>query len=172
MALDLIGSFFVAGALGLFVWALRRRFAAMPKWLVPLSAGLGMIAATVWLEYTWFDRVSAQLPQKFEVVDAEGTTSPLRPWTYLVPMTERFSALDLSKRARHPQVNTLVTAQVFGFARWQNPKNTLIVFDCAANRQTPVVEGMQIDEAGVVTGAAWVTTEAGDELHEAACLES
>lgn len=171
MALELIGSLFVAGALGLFVWALRRRFSGLPKWLVPFSAGLGMIGATVWLEYTWFDRVSAQLPPGFQVVDAEAMASPLRPWTYLVPLTERFSAIDISKRARHPQVDTLVTAQVFGFARWQNPQNTLMVFDCAANRKTPVVEGMMIDEAGVVTGAAWVTTEAGNELHEAACVK-
>jgi hypothetical protein len=68
-------------------------------------------------------------------------------------------------------VDTLVTAPVFGFARWKNPQSALIVFDCAENRQTPIVDGMQIDEAGVVTGGAWVTTEAGDELHEAACLK-
>jgi hypothetical protein len=171
MALELIGSFFVAGAVGLFFWALRRRFQALPKWLVPFSAGLGMIASTVWLEYTWFDRVSAQLPPGFAVVNDEAMASPLRPWTYLVPITERFSAIDTTKRARHPQVDTLVTAQVFGFARWQNPQNALMVFDCAEGRQTPVVEGMKIDEAGVVTGAAWVTAEPGDELHEAACLK-
>ena len=63
------------------------------------------------------------------------------------------------------------TGKPYGFARWQNPQNTLIVFDCAAKRRTPVVAGMQIDEAGVLTGGEWVASETGDELQEAACRE-
>jgi hypothetical protein len=171
MALELIGSLLVAAVFGLMAWAFRRWVPSAPKWLISVSAGVGLIGTTVWLEYDWFNRVSAALPPGFVVVNDEATSNPLRPWTYLVPITTSFSALDTNKLARHPQVDTLVTAPVFGFARWKNPQSALIVFDCADNRQTPIVDGMQIDEAGVVTGAAWVTPEAGDELHEAACLK-
>lgn len=171
MALELIGSLIVAAVFGLMAWAFRRWVPSAPQWLIPVVAGIGLIGTTVYLEYDWFKRVSAELPPGFVVVDAEATSNPMRPWTFLAPITTSFTALDRTKLARHPTVATLVTGQVFGFARWQNPQSALMVFDCAGNRRTPVIEGMQIDEAGVLTGGEWVVLETGDELQEAACRE-
>jgi hypothetical protein len=171
MALELIGSLIVAAVFGLLAWAFRRWVPSAPKWLIPVCAGVGLIGTTVYLEYDWFNRVSAELPPGFVVVNAEATSNPMRPWTFLAPITTSFTAIDTTKLAKHPQVATLVTAPVYGFARWQNPQSALIVFDCAGNRRTPVVEGMYIDEAGVLTGGEWVTLETGDELQGAACKE-
>lgn len=171
MTLELIGTLIVAAVLGLMAWAFRRWVPSAPRWLMPVSAGIGLIGATVYLEYDWFNRVSGAMPPGFVVVNAKATSSPLRPWTYLAPITTSFTAIDGTKLARHPTVGTLVTAPVFGFARWQNPHSTLIVFDCAGNRRTPIVDGLQIDEAGLLTGGEWMVAETGDELQEAACRE-
>lgn len=171
MALELIGAVFAALTLGLLVWALRRSFPAMPRWAVPAAGGLGLIGATVWLEYDWFDRVSGALPPEFAVVNAEPSASPLRPWTYVAPMVTRFAALDTSKIARHPDRDDLLIAPVFAFARWQNPQNALVVFDCAGNRRVPVTAGMNIDATGTLTGAEWQVLDATDGLQEAACKE-
>jgi len=171
MALELIGSLIAAAVFGLMAWAFRRWVPSSPKWLIPVFAGIGLIGTTVYLEYDWFKRVSAAMPPGFVVVNAEATSNPLRPWTFLAPITTSFTALDGNKLARHPAVASLVTAPVFGFARWKNPQSTLMVFDCAGNRRTPLTEGMRIDEAGQLTGGKWVVLEAGDELQEAACRE-
>ncbi|HSF65117.1 MAG TPA: hypothetical protein VLA78_12055 [Paracoccaceae bacterium] len=171
MALELIGAVFAALALGLLVWALRRSFPSLPRWAVPAAGGLGLIGATVWLEYDWFDRVSRALPPEFAVVNAEPAASPLRPWTYLAPMITRFTALDTSKIARHPDRDDLLIAPVFAFARWQNPQSALVVFDCAGNRRVPVTAGMNIDATGTLTGAEWLGVETTDGLQEAACKE-
>jgi hypothetical protein len=171
MALELLGSLFVALTIGLFLWALRKKFPAIPRWFVPLAAGLGMVTTTIWMEYTWFDRVSGALPPGFAVADVETGSSPLRPWTYLLPMANRFSALDTTKRARHPERAELIVAPVFGFARWQNPQNALMVFDCGGKRRVAVTEGMKIDTDGTLTGAEWQMIESTDGLQEAACKE-
>ena len=171
MALELIGSLVAAATLGLLLWALRRRFTSLPKWSVPLAAAVGLIGTTIWLEYDWFNRVRAELPPGFAVVNAEATSNPLRPWTFLAPITTSFTALDRDKLAHHPAIPNMVTAPVYGFARWKNPKSGLMIFDCAGNRRTPVVEGMQIDEAGTLSGGAWLVLETVDELQEAACQE-
>jgi len=171
MAFELIGALIAAAALGLLLWALRRVFKNLPKWSVPAAAAVGLIGTTVWLEYDWFTRVSAELPAGFVVVNAEATSNPLRPWTFIAPITTSFTALDRSKLAHHPSLPNLVTAPVFGFARWKNPQSGLMVFDCAANRRAPVVEGMEIDAAGTLTGTDWVVLDAMDELQEAACRE-
>jgi hypothetical protein len=171
MALELLGSFFVALTLGLLVWALRKRFAAIPGWLTPVAAGAGLIVTAIWMEYSWFNRVSGALPPGFVVANPETTASPLRPWTYVAPLVNRFSALDGSKLARHPQRSEMIVAPVFGFARYQNPQTALMVFDCAGNRRVPVSDGMAIDANGTLTGAEWLVLETPDGLQAAACKE-
>lgn len=171
MALELLGSFFVALTLGLLIWALRKRYQAIPGWLTPVAAGAGLIVTAIYMEYSWFDRVSRALPAQFVVANEETTASPLRPWTYVAPLVNRFTALDGSKLARHPERSELIVAPVFGFARWENPKNALMVFDCAGNRRVPVTEGMAIDATGRLSGAEWLVLEAADELQQAACKE-
>jgi hypothetical protein len=171
MALELLGSLFVALTIGLFLWALRKKVPAIPRWFVPLAAGLGLIATTIWMEYSWFDRVSGALPDEFAVTNVETGSSPLRPWTYVAPLANRFTALDTTKRARHPERAELIVAPVFGFARWQNPQTALMVFDCAGKRRVVVTEGMNIDANGTLTGAEWLQIETTDGLQEAACKE-
>lgn len=171
MALELLGSFFVALTLGLLVWALRKKFAAIPAWATPALAGAGLIATAIYMEYSWFNRVSAALPAQFVVANAETATSPLRPWTFAVPVVNRFTALDGSKLARHPERDDLVVAPVFGFARWQNPQTALMVFDCVGKRRVAVTEGMAIDANGTLTGAEWLVLENPDGLQQAACKE-
>lgn len=169
MAIELISALIAAAALGLLVWAIRRRVPAIPRWLVPATAGAGLIGTTIWLEYTWFDRVSSALPPGFVVADARAEASPLRPWTYVFPLTTAFTALDAAKIARHPQEAAMVIAPVHAFARWQNPQNALVVFDCAGNRRVPVAAGMEIGADGALRGAEWVVLTARDDLQEAAC---
>jgi hypothetical protein len=171
MALELLGSVFVALTLGLFLWAVRKRVPAIPRWAVPAVAGLGLIGTAVWMEYSWFSRVSAALPDGFVVANPEETTSPLRPWTYAVPLVSRFTALDGTKVARHPDRDELIIAPVFGFARWQNPQSALMVFDCAGSRRVPVTEDMTIDADGRLTGADWLVLDTADGLQAAACRE-
>jgi hypothetical protein len=171
MALELIGALMAAAALGLLAWALRRWRPGLPRWLVPLAAAVGLIGTTLALEYTWYGRVVAELPPGIEVVRFEEEAMPLRPWTYLKPITMRFWAIDQRKLMIHPQVGSLRIVPVLKFARWRPVEDGLIAVDCAGGRQVPVVEGVKISETGELTGADWQPAPAGDLLQAAACRE-
>ena len=119
MALELIAALITAATLGLLAWALRRWFPGLPKWLVPVAAGLGLIGFTVWSEYDWYDRVSSSLPAEVEVVAVQEEAMPLRPWTYAKPIRMRFAALDHRKTMTHPQAASLRLVTIYSFARWQ-----------------------------------------------------
>lgn len=66
----------------------------IPKWLIPMSAGLGMLGYLAYYDYTWFDWKQSQLPAESVVFDVRTGSDFFRPWTYLIPSTASFSVLD------------------------------------------------------------------------------
>jgi hypothetical protein len=171
MAIDLIASLFVAAVTGVLVWLLRRWIPALPRWLVPASAGLALISYTVWSEYDWYPRMSGQLPPEIEVVATLEEASPFRPWTYLAPTTTSFVALDHRKTLSHPQKAGLRMVTLYSFARTGGMTEGLMAVDCAGARQALMVAGAQITDAGELTGAEWRPAAAEDRLQQTACKE-
>lgn len=171
MALELIAALIAAATLGLLVWALRRRFTGLPMWSVPFAAAVGLVGFTIWSEYDWYSRVSAELPPEVEVVAVQDEAMPLRPWTYLKPIKMRFVALDHRKTLAHPQKADLRMVTLYSFARWKPVSEGLMAVDCAGNRQVLVVEGVTITDQGDLVGGDWLAAPDGDQLQAAACRE-
>jgi hypothetical protein len=170
MTFELIAAFVSAVAMagvGMILRALSR--GRLPKWLVPAMAGLGMIGFAVWAEYDWFPRQVAALPEGVEVVKQEEEAMPLRPWTYVVPVTMRFMAIDMRRVAQHPDNPALRMAPLYNFARWQAIDNAMMIVDCAGGRQVLIVEGVEITAEGELRGAEWATAPEGDGIQAAAC---
>ncbi len=172
MALELIAAIIAAAALaGIAHLARRLSGWRLPRWLVPVAAGLGLIGFSVWNEYDWFGRVAAQLPEGVTVVWSQTEPNPMRPWTYLVPMTTRFVALDGRDISTHPANPALRLVRVYNFARWRPVTDGMMVVDCATARQVMLTEGVTIDDTGKLTGADWVTAGPDDAFQQAACRE-
>jgi hypothetical protein len=172
MALEFLGALVAAiafGGIGLVARSLSGW--RLPKWIVPFAAALGLIGTTIFLEYGWFSRIKAALPPGFEVVDSATRPSALRPWTYVLPITMSFTALQHDKTIKSPAQPSLRIVLLHDFARWQNRKERLMAVDCAANRQALMVTGAEISDDGTLTGAEWTVVPEGDTLQQAACKE-
>jgi hypothetical protein len=170
MALELIAAIVAAIALGGLAYALRRLSGGrLPKWIITAAAAVGLIGFTIWSEYDWFNRVSAELPPGVQVVWHSAAAMPLRPWTYVFPITTTFVAMDVGKMAQHPANPALKLAPLYNFARWQPVKTTAMVVDCASLRQVLITEGVEISDDGLLTGAEWVVPAADDGFQKAAC---
>lgn len=170
MALEFFAAIIAAVALGGVVHLLRRLTGSrLPKWLVTVAAAVGLIGTTIWLEYDWFNRVSAELPDGVQVVWKSEEFMSLRPWTLIAPITTRFVAMDTRAIVQHPNNADLRMAKLFNFGRWRPVTNALMVIDCAQGRQVMVTEGVEISDDGVLQGAEWVTAPDGDDFQAAAC---
>lgn len=66
----------------------------LPKWIIPVFAGLGMLGYQIYFEYNWFNFKQAQLPAGTVVVETEQGQVFWRPWTLRYPMTIAFSVVD------------------------------------------------------------------------------
>ncbi|WP_149141008.1 hypothetical protein [Gemmobacter caeruleus] len=158
------------GCAGLVLLA-RKLVPGLPKWAMPFGAAVGLIGTTVWLEYDWFDRVSAELPEGIEVVWRDETPQGLRPWSFVAPLTTRFLALDTRKVTPHPAQPDLRLAHVYNFARWRPVEDGFLAVDCAGQRRVAIVEGVEITPEGVLQGAEWQAAAADDPVMKAACRE-
>lgn len=68
----------------------------LPRWLIPVMGGLGILGYQIHYEYTWFDNKQAQLPASARVVATEESHMLWRPWTYAFPLTTAFTVIDKS----------------------------------------------------------------------------
>ena len=172
MGIELIAAFVAAIASAGVAMLLRKLSRGrLPKWITPAAAGAGMIGFAVWSEYDWFGRMAGELPEGVAVIWQNDTPNPLRPWTFVVPLTTAFTAMDTRKLAPHPDTADLVLAPIYAFARWQGVKEGFLVVDCAAEKSAMLTEAVQIDTSGQLTGADWTPWAEDDRLGRAACPE-
>jgi hypothetical protein len=172
MAIELIAAIVAAVAMagiGLMLRKLSR--GRLPKWIVPVFAGAGLLGFTVWSEYDWFSRVSGELPAGVVVVSTLSGPTPLRPWSYIAPMTTAFVAMDTGATVAHPDAPSLRLVRLYSFARWQGATEGLMVVDCAGTRQVMVTDAVQVTPDGQMTGGNWVAASAQDPIQQAACGE-
>ncbi|WP_110655274.1 hypothetical protein [Salinicola halimionae] len=66
----------------------------LPRWIIPVCAGLGLLAYQINYEYDWYGNKRQQLPESAQVVSTDESRMLWRPWTYLYPLTTAFSVVD------------------------------------------------------------------------------
>lgn len=172
MLLDLIATaaaaFAAAGVLLFVVRVLRIR---LPKWIIPVAAGGAMLGYAIWAEYSWYPRVVAALPQTVVVASASEESAWWRPWTYLVPLTSRFIAVDAGGAKTHPAAPDQRLVEVLLIARWQGTVRVPVLYDCAGARRADLIDGAQFAGDGTVADAEWRDLPADDPVLAAACAE-
>ena len=146
--------------------ALRRR---LPQWIVPAAAGAGMLLMAVWFEYSWLDRTTASFPEGVEVASTNQVRSWYRPWTYVVPLSNRLIAVDRRFDRRHPGMPGQVLTRVILAGRWEPTRQLGAVFDCHAGRRADLLDQVELDEGGQLRNANWVQLPADDAVLRKAC---
>ncbi|MGC3871776.1 hypothetical protein ACPF7Z_00715 [Halomonas sp. GXIMD04776] len=115
----------------------------LPRWVVPVFAGLGMLAYQVHYEYAWFDDKRARLPETATVVSTDEEQMIWRPWTYLVPLTTAFSVVDQDNLVRS-QVNgeALVEFILYQFEKSYQDLVThrAYLINCATREKLPLTD--------------------------------
>lgn len=113
----------------------------MPRWLVPVAAGLSMLAAAISSEYGWYARTSGNLPEGVVVADTVRGSAWWRPWTFAVPMVERFVAVDAGNLRANAETEGLYLADLYFFGRWRPVQAVQVMVDCEAGRRADPARG-------------------------------
>lgn len=160
----------VAGIAMTLRWLSRGR---LPRWIVPASAGLGMLCYAIWSEYTWFERMVGTQPASVVVAWHNETRSVLRPWSFYRPVVTRFTAVDKGSAQRHANFPDQVMVDLVLSARWQQAVRVKVVFDCAGRRRADLMQnGVSIGADGAIIGATWTDLPENDPVLAVACERS
>ena len=141
----------------------------LPRWVMPIAAGAGMLATTISNEYTWFARTAERLPPGVEVAVTVEERSWLRPWTRLRPYTKRFVAVDTGTARSHETLPDQRMADLYFFGRWSPVNQAPILFDCGAGRSANLIDGAEFAADGTVVNADWQQLPEGDPILELVC---
>ncbi|MFZ7089947.1 hypothetical protein [Primorskyibacter sp. 2E233] len=136
MFLELI-AVFVAGfaGAGIMLMLSKGTGGRIPRWMIPAAAGVTMLAAAITNEYSWYSRTESALPDGMEVAQTVQQRAFWRPWTYVVPMTNRFVAVDTARLRPNTQSDQLWLADLYFFGRWRPVTSVEVMVDCATGRR-------------------------------------
>ena len=170
MLMDFISTVATGVAAAAFIYALNQFLKGrLPRWLMPVAVGGAMIAFAVWNEYSWFGRVTDQLPAEVVVASAPQDRVFYRPWTYIAPLTTRFVAVDRTAAVRSESNPDLLVASAIVVQRWTPTQRVSMVFDCGTFRRADLFEGAELGQGGTLRGAEWRDVGPEDSLVKAAC---
>jgi hypothetical protein len=173
MFFELIGTIMAGVAMALIFWAVNRALKGrLPSWLMPVSAGLAMLIATISSEYGWFERTARTMPQGLVVAQTVEETAIYRPWTYAKPYVTRFVAVDKGSIRTHPQQPGQRIVDLVFYGRWTRTAKVPVLFDCGANRRADIADGVEFDTDGTVLGAEWIPVSPSDPVMKVACEEA
>lgn len=170
MFFELIGTIVAGVATALLVWAINRTLKGrLPTWLIPVSAGVAMLVATISSEYTWFARTQANMPEGFVVAETVRETHFYRPWTYAKPIVSRFIAVNQAGTRTNPAQPDQRIVDLVIYGRWTRTAMVPILFDCANNARSDLVDGVEFGPDGAVRNPNWRPMEPDAVLLRAAC---
>lgn len=170
MLIDLIATV-AAGFAGAGIALILRHLSGgrIHKGLAPIAAGLAMISYLVWNDYNWFDRTSEGLDERLEVVATYPESAVWRPWSYVVPVTERFMAYDTGTVMRNDAAPGQALVNLYLYARRTPPAAMPLVIDCELMRRGNLYNDVQFAEDGSLDGVTWHDMAADDPLIEPIC---
>ena len=141
----------------------------LPKWVMPIAAGAGMLALTISNEYTWFDRTADRLPDGVEIALEIKEQSWIRPWTQIWPYTKRFAEVDTGTARTNEAVPDQRLVDLYFFGRWSPVSKAPMLFDCAGARSALLIDGATFAEDGSLENAEWQSMPADDPILTRVC---
>ena len=161
-------SVFAAGIMtGLCTYLVSRFIKGFPKFLVPVMAGIGMIAYGAWSEYSWAARIQGELPAHLKVGKEYASASYFSPWTFVFPRTDRMTLIDVTKIRTNEKFPGIVIAELILLHRYNRTGQVYQLFDCNGLRQADIHS--KSTEENFISSAQWRKVNKKDGVLRLVC---
>jgi hypothetical protein len=158
------------GAVGLVLILQKLRVLPKAKWLWPAAAGMAMLGFQIVQEYSWFQYQIQKLPEGVKVIKVGQSSSPLKPWSYLFPIKNRFMAVKRLEQGAHPQNTQVILADLYVFEPLRPALQIPQVIHCGWYAHKDLIEDLKIPTPGAELDSSWMLLDAQDPLIKEICL--
>lgn len=146
-----------AGLAGAGIGMGLRKFSGgrLPKGIVPICAGLAMLASTFAMEYAWFPNNLDDLPPDAVVLSVREQQAIYQPWTYIKPWVRGFIAFAPSDTVETADGSNIFVVQAHVRERWQPAIVRPFLVDCGTILRADIEVETVFDDAGQPNGVTW-----------------
>lgn len=142
---------------------------SLPFGVIPVGAGLGMIAATIGLEYGWSDSVRASMADDLVVISEREQQAWYQPWTYVDPWVRGFIGYSPSETVETAPGSGILVVQMRRQERWQPEMVLPNLVDCDTDRRAEITPEVEFDDAGQPANVLWRDVGSEDPIIAAVC---
>lgn len=158
---------FAGAGIGLLLRQITRK--RLPKGIVPICAGLTMIAATVALEYQWADGMRRTMPEDLVIVTTREQQAWYQPWTYIRPWVRGFISYSPAETVETAPGSGISVVQLRIQERWNPQMIRPALVDCAGSRWADLTASTEFTEAGIPVDTDWRTAGPDNPIIAALC---
>ncbi len=113
------------------VWAISRYLRVdLPKFVLPMLAGISLLTFNAYMRYTWGDRTAAAFPPEVVVLKEYRFSSIFEPWTYLVPRVSHFIAADTTQTRTNEEHPEIIMGATVMMQEHQETLNMTVLVNC------------------------------------------
>lgn len=158
---------FAGAGVGMLLRVMSRK--RLPRGIVPVAAGLGMIISTIGLEYGWYSNVLETMAEDTVVVSERQQQAWYQPWTYVRPWVRGFISFSPSETVETAPGSGIVVVQLRRQERWQPQMILPNLVDCAGGRRAEITPETGFSDTGEPINANWLSVGADDPILNAVC---
>ncbi|MEJ6392646.1 hypothetical protein V8J82_05215 [Gymnodinialimonas sp. 2305UL16-5] len=144
----------------------------LPKGIMPVFAGIAMIAGTVAQEYSWFPNNLDDLPPDAVVLSTREQQAVYQPWTYVQPWVRGFIAFAPSETVETMEGSEVYVIQAHIRERWQPAIIRPVLVDCARELRFDIAADTTFDDEGRPEGLSPVGDGPDDPVIPSVCAAS
>ncbi|MCU4653047.1 hypothetical protein N8I71_09400 [Roseibacterium sp. SDUM158016] len=158
---------FAGAGIGLLLRSLSRK--RLPQGIIPICAGLAMLAATVGTEYGWYPNVLRNMAADTVVVSTREQQTWYQPWTYVRPWVRGFIAYSPSETVETAPGSGIQVVQIRRQERWQPQFVLPVLVDCDGARRAEITPSTTFTETGAPVDAGWLSPGRDDPILNSVC---
>ena len=142
------------------VWALSKYLKInLPKFLLPMLAGISLLSFQAYLRYTWGDRTIDALPEEIVLLKEYRHSNVFEPWTYLVPRVSHMIAAD-TRQTRHNDLHPeIILGETVMIQEHQPTLNMTVMEDCGKELVSVVPTTKIVNGKNPLDLAQWTRKE-------------
>lgn len=139
------------------VWAIFRTLKVeLPKFVLPLLAGITLLSYNAYMRYTWSDRTAEAFPPEVVVLKEYRHSNVFEPWTFLYPRVSHFIAADKTQTRTNEKHPDVVMGSTVMMQEHQDTTTMTVLVNCKEN-QVAVLQRNQVAQGqDPVESAQWV----------------